>query len=550
MANLSQQKREKLLSFLKTLEEKNKDDDEALRALGEIETELESKHYGLIWEKHEEAVDVKLHDFIPVFKEEAEKEIVTAPRENYNFLLEGDNLHSLKLLEKTHKGRVDVIYIDPPYNTGKKGDFIYNDAFVDENDTFRHSKWLSFMNERLLSARTLLKDEGFIFISIDDGEQAALKLLCDKIFGENNFIANLIWEKKYTVQNDAHFFSDNHDFILCYAKNVAKAKIGKLPRTEQMNRAYKNPDNDKRGPWKSTPLHAKSGTNTSAYTFPNGVVFTPPDGSYRRFNDESMQRMYENNEIWFGKNGNAVPSRKTFLSEISSANGVVPRTILKHEVAGLNSDGVAVVKDIFGGNNIFSNPKPVKLIRLLITLGAYQNKDAIVLDFFAGSGTTAQAVLELNQEDGGHRNFILCTNNENSICENITYPRIKTVITGIRQDGSKYSDGIPANLKYYKTDFVSRASDSLTEDLLEHTKEMIQLENRVKVDNIRYFILFSDEEADALAAKRKEYPEMRAIYISNDVLLSTEDQIAFQGVSIIEIPDYYFKFELLEAGER
>lgn len=216
--NLSQKKRQRMLEFLAQLREEHKDDDSTLTAIGEIENELNSKKYGLVWESHEEAVDVKMQTQIPVFTEDTEKELTAVTDSDYNFLLEGDNLHSLYLLEKTHKGRIDVIYIDPPYNTGKKNDFRYNDAFVVREDSFRHSKWLSFMTERLRIAGSLLSSNGAIFISIDDDEQSALKLLCDDIFGADNFVASAIWEKKFSPQNDSRWLFDSHDFVLVYAK--------------------------------------------------------------------------------------------------------------------------------------------------------------------------------------------------------------------------------------------------------------------------------------------------------------------------------------------
>lgn len=246
MANLSQEKRQRMLAFLETIRKEHKDDDEVLIALGEIESELNAKKYGLVWERHEEAFDVQMRDNIPVFTECADKEITTTTG-GVNFLLEGDNLHSLRLLEKTHAGKIDVIYIDPPYNTGKKDDFRYNDAFVVKEDGYRHSKWLSFMHERLEIAKRLLSSKGSIFISIDDDEQASLKLLCDEVLGEQNFVATVIWEKKYSPQNDAKWLSDTHDYVLVYAQDKQIWHPNLLPRTEEMNARYKNPDNDYRG---------------------------------------------------------------------------------------------------------------------------------------------------------------------------------------------------------------------------------------------------------------------------------------------------------------
>ena len=226
MPNLSQMKRERMMAFLQKIKDEHRDDDEMLIALGEIESELNAKKYGLVWEQHEEAVDVMMQDNIPVFTEVAEKEIVAAPGEGFNFILEGDNLHSLRLLEKTHKGRIDLIYIDPPYNTGNK-DFVYDDAFVDKTDLFSHSKWLSFMEKRLRIAGQLLSDNGVIFISIDDNEQAPLKMLCDDLFGAECFVANVSWQRTYSMRNDSKGIPAEVEHILVYSKNIGWIKRSK-----------------------------------------------------------------------------------------------------------------------------------------------------------------------------------------------------------------------------------------------------------------------------------------------------------------------------------
>ena len=345
-----------------------------------------------------------------------------------NLYIEGDNLEVLKLLQESYLGKIKMIYIDPPYNTGN--DFIYRDDFamggeeyseesgqVDENGDrlFRntdsngrfHSDWCSMIYSRLMLARNLLSDDGVIFISIDDGEVGSLREICDEIFGLSNFLANLIWEKKYTVANDALFFSDNHDHLLCYVKNTSSFIVGKLPRTAEMDAAYKNPDGHPKGPWKATPLHAKSGSADSAnfsYTFANGVTFKPPAGTYSRYSAETLKRFDDNDEIWFGKDGTAVPSRKTFLCDLKNS-GVVPRTIIPFSLGGHNHEAVDEVRLLLN-NNVFTNPKPIKLLRHLLTL-ANLKKDSIVLDFFSGSATTAHAVMQMNAEDGGHRKFIM-----------------------------------------------------------------------------------------------------------------------------------------------
>lgn len=336
-----------------------------------------------------------------------------------NLYIEGDNLEVLKLLQTSYFRRVKMIYIDPPYNTGN--DFVYEDDFKDPLERYRevtsqttksnpeamgrfHTNWLNMMYPRLRLAANLLRDDGVIFISIDDGEQANLRKICDEIFGEENFVANIIWEKKYTRSNDTQWFSDNHDFILVYINNKAESKIQLLPRTEQQESAYSNPDNHPKGPWKATPLHAKSGTNTSSYTFKNGITWSPPVGTFRRFSDEKMRELDENNEIWFGVDETAIPSRKSFLFDIK--NGVTPVTIWPHHEVGHNHEANTELAEIIS-RGIFNNPKPLRLIERMLKLSTSAEQENIILDFFSGSATTAHAVMQLNAEDGGNRQFIM-----------------------------------------------------------------------------------------------------------------------------------------------
>lgn len=341
-----------------------------------------------------------------------------------NIFIEGENLEVLKILQKSYHRMINVIFIDPPYNTGK--DFIYPDNFSNTLDNYKkltnqvdnsgraistnkessgryHSDWLSMMYPRLKLARNLLANDGAIFISIDDTEVANLRKICDEIFGEDNFVSNVIWQKKYTRSNDAQWFSDNHDHILVYAKSKGDFKLNLLPRNDEQLNAYKNPDNHPKGRWKATPLHAKSGTNTTQYTFKNGITWQPPKGTFRRFNDESMKQMDEANEIWFGENGDQTPSRKSFLCDVK--NGVTAVTIWPYDEVGHNHEANNELKEL-GLGGIFNNPKPTRLIERIITL-AERDKNSTILDFFAGSGTTAHAVLKKNKADGGNRRFIL-----------------------------------------------------------------------------------------------------------------------------------------------
>jgi adenine-specific DNA-methyltransferase len=569
MANLSQQKRERMLAFLDTLKREHTDDDKVLRAIGEIENELNSKKYGLVWEQHEEAVDVKMKDYIPVFTEDHDREITAAPGEDYNFLLEGDNLHSLKLLEKTHKGKIDVIYIDPPYNTGNA--FTYSDEKVDLNDAFRHSKWLSFMQSRLRIAHSLLSDRGIIFISIDDNEQADLKLLCDEIFGEKKFFTQIIVQSNKRGQTYKQI-AKTHEYILVYTKSE-DAEFNEIEKTAEdsdLNYTDSISNYNVRELRNRNPKFGRFNRPNLFYAFYVNPGVIDKDG----FCPVSLEPSSDYSVEVYPYNSKGEESCWRWGTSLSSSN-IAPDTQSSNLVAKVKRDGgyniyekyrktTYKAKSIWAETEMitehgtvqlgemgladkFDFPKPVELISKCLQIGTSSN--SIVLDFFAGSGTTGQAVLELNKRDNGKRHFILCTNNENDICENVTYPRVKTVITGIRPDGSKYSDGIPANLKYYKTDFVARNEEYLSDALLQHIVEMIQLENGIKLDGKKYLMILTDEQADGISSHWDQYPDVKAIYLSKNVLLTTEQETLFEKIPVYIIPDYYFDFELREEGE-
>ena len=449
----------------------------------EIKKLKRQKRFGLVWEDKPENVVRECETKLPVVKEVEEKAIGDIGGEPTNIIIEGDNYHALSVLNYTHAGKIDVIYIDPPYNTGNK-DFIYNDCYVDKEDTFRHSKWLSFMSKRLVLAKNLLKDDGVIFISIDDNEQGCLRLLCDSIFGENNFVCYFVWQKSFAPKNDNKYISTSHEYVLMYAKIKNCYKRNLVPRSEKNNAGYSNPDNDSRGVWTSGTCLATTFSKSGVFEVcaPCGKKHTPPVGRCWRYSKQKFDDLIKDNRIWFGKNGDGVPRVKRFLTEMPQ--GVVPQTWLDYKEVGSGQDGAKDLREIFGGETVFSFPKPLKLMKYLID--RHEKKNAVVLDFFAGTGTTGQAVMELNKEDGGHRQFILVTNNEakgkadagtEGIAEKVTYPRIKTVITGIRPDGTKYSDGIPANLRYFKTDFVEKGktTDDTREALITECCDMIRI---------------------------------------------------------------------------
>ncbi len=549
MPNLSQLKRERMLAFLQKIKDEHRDDDDMLIALGEIESELTAKKYGLVWEQHEEAVDVMMRDNIPVFTEVPEWEITAAPGQGYNFILEGDNLHSLRLLEKTHKGKIDLIYIDPPYNTGNK-DFIYDDAFIDKTDLFAHSKWLSFMDKRLRIARRLLSDNGVILMSIDNNEHSTLRLLCDEIFGEENYVDTISWFKKASPSNDAQYFSNDIEYIIVYARDKRIWRPKRLPLTAKQLKYYQNPDGDERGPWNSatyTCNKSKAERPNLYYPITNpftGAVVYPSETAVWKYSAEQTAKYQQDGRLFWGVNGTAkTPRFKKFLSE---HEGVVNRTLWHYDDVHHTQGASGELKAL--GIAGFATPKPTRLIERIIEIASCS--DSIILDFFAGSGTTGHAVLKYNNNHpDSNRRFILCTNNESGICENVTYPRVKTVITGKRTDGSDYAEGIPGNVKYYRTDFVSKDDEYLSDTLLEHIREMIQLEHGVKIDGSQYLMVMSDEEADELQAHWGEYEGVKAFYASKEVLFTTEQNALFAGVEIHTIPDYYFNFELKEVGE-
>lgn len=541
MANLSQQKRERMLTFLNKIKTEHQDDDETLQALDEIETELNSKKYGLVWEKHEEQVDIMMQDNIPVFSEVQEREIKATDENAYNFLLEGDNLHSLKLLEKTHAGKIDVIYIDPPYNTGTDK-FKYDDKLVDINDTFRHSKWTSFMYERLSIAKNLCSKNWILFISIDNNEIATLKMLCDEIFGESNFIGTIDWESKTKSQNTKSAYQKLQpkcEYILCYGSEGTKHKFNLI---KTGSKEYDL--SDEKGCYREHCLEVMNaggvrGRKTMVFDISDGVsTVSPQEGKQWQLGQDQVATYINRNDLFIRDGKVIIKIRPTD----ERSEKTVPFWAFFDKTIGTAESGKKELNTILGPSHNFDTVKPILLLKQLYFHSSGSN--SLILDFFAGSGTTAHAVLELNKEDGGNRKFILCTNNENNICEEVTYERIKRVIHG-------YADveGIPANLKYFKTDFVSKDTDNVSSELLEHIKEMVELENGITLDNKHYLIVLTDEQADALAKNWSSYEDVRAIYVSRDVLLTTEQQACFAGAEIHVIPDYYFEYELKEVGE-
>lgn len=484
--------------------------------LAEIRQLKQKKKYGLVWEDKPEDVVEQCKQNFPVLTEVADRAIKATSNspskgelfpssgggEATHLIIDGDNYHALSVLNVTHKGKIDVIYIDPPYNTGNK-DFKYNDDYVDREDSFRHSKWLSFMEKRLRLARELLNDSGVIFISIDDNEQAHLKILCDEVFGEENFIADFIRRNKAGAGHDSGQIAIEFDYMLCYAKHKPIANLSKEKIDIENDTKYKLTDDfvDYRGKYYLRDLDYKgsySQTLDYSITTPDGTEIYS-GGKYGkpntwRWSESKVKWGIENDFIVFKKTGN---NWKVYIKQyqfVDNENNKRERFIpYRALIQFLNSEGSQELSKLLK-QNIFTYPKPLSLIKFCASL--IPSKSATILDFFAGSGTTGHAVLELNK-DGGNRQFILCTNNENGICEEVTYPRIKKVIEG-------YGDkkGIPANVRYFRTDFVARSEDTD--------------ENRVKITQRCYEMLQIKE--GCYEAVASNVPTMK-IYGSSKKLL-------------------------------
>ena len=509
-----------LISKLQTLEGLTNDERSSLIGLLR-----EHKKYGLVWEDKPEDVEERLRESLPVLREVKDKAILSdEPDAPNHILIEGDNLEALTALSYTHEGRIDVIYIDPPYNTGNK-DFVYNDSFVDSEDSYRHSKWLSFMNKRLKIAKKLLSDKGVIFISIDDNEQAQLKLLCDEVFGQRGFVGNVIWQSRTSISND-DYISTNHNHTLIYSRN--RDLITFYGEKLSMD-GYINPDNDSRGPWKLVPIDANHPGGDTIYPITNpktGVEYYPPTNRIWAYSRVGMQKLIDDGRIKFGINDDSSPKKKLFYYErIEKGDTKTPSSLLLD--AQTTKDGTNELIEILGGKK-FDYPKPSQLIKRLLTYSSLYSKEHIILDFFAGSGTTLHATMQLNDEDGGHRQCILVTNNENGICENVTYERNKRVINGYTTPKGVEVEGLKQNtLRYYKTDYIPRertqrnmralvaaATDLLCikEDLYEELTNFGRLKLRPQL--ARYFdngrkhmlIVYREELIDELVEEIRSLP--------------------------------------------
>ena len=416
------------------------------------------RQLGLVWERDELEADAALNDDFVALDLDLALSHGAAPYDN--LIIEGDNFDALRALRMSHKGAIDCIYIDPPYNTGNK-DFVYNDRFVDKNHRFRHSLWLEFMYRRLVLARELLADDGVIFVSIDDNELFRLGMLMDRVFGQPNHVASCIWQKRYSREN-REAIGDAHEYLLVYAQNpeLFKRARNTLPLQDKQRRLFKNPDNDPRGPWQSVSLLAQGFRPNQMYEIvaPSGKRHSPPDGNCWKVTEPSLRNELADGRIWFGKNGKGVPRRKMFLSE---AKGLVPWTWWPHEEVGHTDEARKEIQEIFGTQTIFDTPKPVRLIERVLRVAT--RKGSMVLDFFSGSGTTAHAVAKLNAEDGGQRKFILVSSTEatvdepdKNLCRDVCAERVRRIQAGYKNRKGEPVAGLGGGFAYLRARRVAR----------------------------------------------------------------------------------------------
>ncbi|MDD3085975.1 MAG: site-specific DNA-methyltransferase [Candidatus ainarchaeum sp.] len=535
--------------------------EELLKIIEKIESR---KKYGLIWdeEKVKEQFEKDAEGALPVLKEIKSKEIIDKNGGPVNILIEGDNYHALSVLNFTHQGKIDVIYIDPPYNTGG-GDFKYNDRFINKEDSFRHSKWLSFMDKRLRLAKGILKDDGVMFISIDDNEQPQLSLLLSEIFGEDN-VETMIWRKSGfgrdgKMKNTTTFRKDHEYIMICYKSDKKLNKIEEIP---DFQNDYGNPDDDPRGPYKAGSISRRedaSNPNHKNYysvKSPSKKVFTRqfdlPKEEFDELNNDIVinKNGKKVSRIYWGINGDSVPSIKIFLNEERS---ITPYSILLNK--GTTTEGTKEVSEILGKDCTELRPKPTRLIQTMIQLGSKVD-NPIIVDFFAGTGTTGHAVLQYIQKTKNNSQFILCTNDENKICTNYCYPRIvKIMKTGYKGNDGIKTKPLGGNLKYFKTSFVknSLAKDEMKIRLVNECTEMLCLREsnfneirstsdyKIFKQNNNILAIYYPLERDALKELKKELDKLEGsktlyCFTLDPLGLGESDFIGWNDVTLEPIP--------------
>ena len=576
MSNISKKHREDLLDKIQQIRTfiasapQDANTNNLLQYLDELTKDVKGKKYGLVFEQHREQIDEILDTHTPVLTEQ--KDLFIDNGGEMNFLIEGDNLAALQLLEKTHKGKIDVIYIDPPYNTGAK-DWKYNNDYVDGNDTFRHSKWLSWLRNRIVVARNLLTEKGIMAVTIDDYEIAALRLTMDELFGIDNYLGTIVIRNNPSGRSTVRGLSINHEYALLYSKTPT-AVLGFMKHNEKQKSRYDEIDSKGNYEWEN---FRKNGTDSDRKDRPkqffpivinnNTLKLHIPeikwDDAARSYvvsgvikDDETVVYPITKGieKVWkYGLERTVsildeIRVKKTkdgfelYRKKYLNAEGSLPRTWWDKPEYSARDNGTRALTNIFGSQKVFDFPKAPEAVKDVL-VASNLRKNGITLDFFAGSGTTGHAVMKLNAEDDGHRKFILCTNNENNICRDVTYERLKTVITGKRKDGSEYNEHYDASLKYYKIDFVP-ISDKLyyeyADKLLLHIRELVELENGINFNgNNDIAIVLTDEEMEQFVAYDNQ---AKVLYRGHDVLLTAEQEnyIKANGIKMNVIPDYYY----------
>jgi adenine-specific DNA-methyltransferase len=534
VGNISKQRRDDLVAKIKAIRTfvagvaQDENAVNLLTYLSEIEKDVKAKKYGLVYEEHREAVDELLDTHIPILIEEEDLFVYNGGQ--INFLIEGDNLAALHLLEKTHRGRIDVIYIDPPYNRGKT-DFVYDDNFVDTTDTFRHSKWISFMRARLEIAKRLLAKGALIFISIDDNEDATLKLICDDVFSPECFINKFVWQRNSSGKTEKDKFTINTEYVLLYAKSKPYTLYPAYkPLAESSRKLYKNDDHDGRGLYQTVSLQKPRDPGpetTYDYVDESGKAWKCPPKGWRMTFEKVKALELDGRLVMSGKTLRV----KDYWNERENEGKRVDT--LWNDLSE-NNVGTTELETILGKSGMFDNPKPTDLIMRCLQIAG---KSSVVLDFFVGSGTTGQAVLKQNASDGGNRQFIIVTNNENDICRQVTYPRVSNVI---RQNEYK------ASLKYYRIDFVpiaERLYYEYADELLLHIRELVELENGINFyGNAEIAIVLTDDEMTGFVDNIDNFNKCRKLYIGHNVLPTGKQQNALKRahIEVNVIPNYYY----------
>jgi len=524
--------------------------------------------YGLVWEQKDIAEDKALNrDFVGL---ELDPKLSCGEGPWTNLIIEGDNYDALRNLVSTYAGKVNLIYIDPPYNTGRK-DFVYNDHYFDSTDLFRHSTWLEFMYQRLRLAKDLLAPDGAIFVSIDDNELFNLGLLMNKVFGERNFVANCIWQKRYSREN-RESIGDAHEYLLIYSPNPNSFKLrrGKLPLSVDQAKVYKSLENpletDPAKRWRGIPMTAQGFRPNQMYTItaPKGKVHLPPEGRCWSLIEPEFIKLRDSGRIYWGKDGNAQPSVIRFLSEVE---GLVPWTWWPHDEVGHTDEAKKEIQSLFGVQTAFDTPKPVRLMERVLQIGAPE-KDAIVLDFFAGSGTTAHAVLKMNKADGGNRRFIMvssreATDNEpeKNICRDVCARRVRWAIEGHTLRNDEKLDALGGNFAYLRAQHFSvhRLEENMTDSMIwsfiqmskDHALTQVTNPLSLSVKGDSAVAYLSDVKKTGLAELEEalaRYPGLEVYTWSPEALSSRMNVNNIRG-----IPDDLtrsFRFGHLSAGDQ